>query len=82
MGSFSELSAALRRCHSVGLGGHSICDNRTVALRVIYLLYKNRSGISVDRLQIIFTIWAIFTLASLAYSLILLSKGIDTKNQW
>ena len=82
MGSFfSELSAALGEVSQRGLGGHSFA----ITVLLLYGLYiystKNRSGISVDRASDnIYYLGLLFTLASLAYSvLILLSKGIDTK---
>ena len=55
-----------------------------ITVLLLYGVYiystKNRSGISVDRASDnIYYLGLLFTLASLAYSLILLSKGIDTK---
>ena len=61
----------------MGLGG----DFFAVAVLLFYGLYifstKNRSGVSVDRASDnIYYLGLLFTLASLAYSLILLSRGV------
>jgi len=69
-------------------GGVTAWDWAAILFAIIVLLLyglyiystKNRSGISVDRASDnIYYLGLLFTLASLAYSLILLSKGIDTK---